>query len=60
MIDWEKVLKAIKDMSAYFAGCCNNAAEGSAAKKQFGDYIGALIVLDLLVRDMVEQEDDGK
>lgn len=60
MIDWSQVLQRITEMHEYFRGCLDNASPGSEAEKRYGEYCGALLILELMVRDKIEEEDDGK
>lgn len=60
MIDWDQVLQRITEMHEYFRGCLDNAAPGSEAEKRFGEYCGALLILELAVRDRIAEEDDGE
>ena len=60
MVDWIKVRDIIREMTDYFAGCRDNAAPGSDAERRFGDYIGALVIMELEVNGRIYEEDDGK
>ena len=60
MVDWIKVRDIIREMTDYFAGCRDNAAPGSDAEQKFGEWIGALIILELTVNGRIAEEDDGK
>lgn len=59
MIDWDQVLQRITEMHEYFRGCLDNAAPGSEAEKRFGEYCGALFILELAVRGRIAEGDDN-
>ena len=60
MIDWGQVLQRIIAMHGYFSRCKDNAMPGSAAEQRYGEYCGALLILEMLVKDRIAEEDDGK
>ena len=60
MIDWSEILSQLNEMCRYFVFCRGNAGKGTAADRKFAGYIQTLDTVMQSIREMLEEDNDGR